>query len=152
MHTTYVYFIVLIIVLLRMGREKEIQPSRMWITPVLFIWLAYSSISQSFSLTIASFLLYIVFLAVGLGVGTWRGKMDKVRVNPASGKITSQSSIGSIILFMSVMFLRLLAGYWGKEHALVSLSNALLFFPLGNIIARRYVLYSRYLLMQGQRR
>jgi hypothetical protein len=152
MNTISVYLIVLVIVLLRIGREKEIKPSRMWITPVLFVWLAYSSISQSPNQSATSFLLYLVCLVIGLGIGVWRGKIDKVRINPASGKTTSQSSIGSIALFMGVMLLRLLVGYWGKEHALVSLSNALLFIPLGSICARRYILYIRYQQMHGQRR
>ncbi|BBH19016.1 DUF1453 domain-containing protein [Paenibacillus baekrokdamisoli] len=152
MSTLSVYLIVLVIVLLRMGREKEIQPSRMWITPLLFVWLAYSSLSQSSNLTAKNFLLYLVCLVIGVGIGVLRGKIDKVRINPANGKITSQSSIGGIILFMGVMLLRLLAEYWGKEQALVSLSNALLFIPLGSISARRYVLYMRYQQMRGQRR
>ncbi|OAB25497.1 hypothetical protein PMSD_27475 [Paenibacillus macquariensis subsp. defensor] len=152
MSTISVYLIVLAIILLRIGREKEIQPSRMWITPVLFVWLAYSSISKSSNLTATSFLLFLICLVIGLGIGVWRGKADKVRMNPASGKITSQSTIVGIVLFMGVMLLRLLAGYWGKEHALVALSNALLFIPLGSICARRYVLYIRYQQIQGQRR
>ncbi|WP_314586813.1 CcdC protein domain-containing protein [Paenibacillus terrigena] len=152
MSTLSIYLIVLVIILLRMGKEKEIQPSRMWITPALFVWLAYSSISHSLNLTALSFLLYLVCLVVGLGIGAWRGSMDKVRLNPSTGKVTSQSSIGGIIIFMAVMLLRLLVGYWGKEHALVSLSNALLFIPLGSICARRYVIYMKYQRLQGQRR
>ncbi|WP_193726514.1 CcdC protein domain-containing protein [Paenibacillus guangzhouensis] len=152
MNTLSIYLIVVVVILLSIGKEKAIQPSRMWITPALFAWLVYSSLSQTTNLTPLSFVLYIICLAVGLGIGVWRGSLDKVRYNPSTGKITSQSSIGGVIVFLAVMLLRLAVGYWGKEHALVSLSNALLFIPLGSVCARRYVIYMKYQRLQGQRR
>jgi hypothetical protein len=126
------YLIVLVIIIVLMLREKEIRPSRMWVTPALFVWLTFSSITQSANLTPRSLLLYLICLFVGLGFGIWRGKLEKVRFHPVSGKLTSKSSIAGVVIFMGVMLLRLLAGYWGKEHVL-SISNALLFIPLENL-------------------
>ncbi|MGG4495353.1 hypothetical protein [Brevibacillus reuszeri] len=137
------YLIIVVIVVLLSLREKEIRPSRLWITPLLFIYLAFSSMKQM-DLSVGSLLLYLICLAVGLGVGAWRGKLEKVRLNSATGKVTSQGSVAGVVLFLAVMLLRLLVGNWGAHHALVFLSTALLFIPLGSVISRRYIIYLKY--------
>lgn len=152
MTSTSTFVIVLVIVLMRMGKEKEIRPSRMWITPALFIWLTFTTIAQTANLTWLSFLLYGICLVLGIGLGMWRASLEKLRIHPGTGKITSQSSITGVIVFLAAVLLRLAVGYWGREHALVSLSNALVMIPLGSVCARRYFLYLRYQNMQGQRR
>ncbi|MCM3290350.1 DUF1453 family protein [Paenibacillus sp. MER 180] len=146
------FMIVLAIVLLRMGKEKELRPSRMWITPVLFIWVTFTTISQTANLTWMSFLLYAICLVLGIGLGMWRASLEKLRVHPVTGRITSQSSIAGVIIFMAAMLLRLAIGYWGREHALVSLSNALVMIPLGSVCARRFFLFLRYRQLQGHGR
>ncbi|GED71909.1 hypothetical protein BRE01_56110 [Brevibacillus reuszeri] len=137
------YLIIVVIVVLLSLREKEIRPSRLWITPLLFIYLAFSSMKQM-DLSVGSLLLYLICLAVGLGVGAWRGKLEKVRLNSATGKVTSQGSVAGVVLFLAVMLLRLLVGNWGAHHALVFLSTSLLFIPLGSVISRRYIIYLKY--------
>lgn len=144
------YFIVLVIVVMRMMREREVRPSRMWITPALFILLTLQSMVQSPNLTPTSVLLDLLCLVVGLGIGLWRGKLEKVRLHPVSGKVTSQSSVVGIIIFMSVMLLRLLAGYLGEQYSLISFSTALLFIPLGSICMRSYCVYLKFQQLQGQ--
>lgn len=137
------YLIIVAIVVLLSLREKEIRPSRLWITPALFVYLAFSSMKE-IDLTGVSLLLYLICLVVGLAVGAWRGKLEKVRINPLSGKATSQGSVAGVIIFLAVMLLRLLVGRWGANHALISVSTALLFIPLGSVIARRYFIYLKY--------
>ncbi|TCZ79302.1 hypothetical protein E0485_05400 [Paenibacillus albiflavus] len=137
------YLIIVAIVILLSLREKEIRPSRLWITPALFVYLAISSMKQ-IDLTLGSLLLYLICVVVGLAIGVWRGKLEKVRINPATGKATSQGSVAGVVIFLVVMLLRLLVGSWGAHHTLLSLSTALLFIPLGSVIARRYIIYLKY--------
>ncbi|MFD3449485.1 hypothetical protein ACFDTO_33440 [Microbacteriaceae bacterium 4G12] len=144
------YLIILVIIILLMLREKQIRPSRMWITPVLLIWLAVSNTFNSFQLTFMYFILYFICLAIGLGIGVWRGQLEKIRVNPKTGIVTSQSSAAGVILFIGILFLRLLAGYLGKEYAVISLTNALMLLPLGSVCARRYIIYQRYKQLMGE--
>jgi hypothetical protein len=133
-----------------MLREKQIRPSRMWITPVLLILLTVSNILHSVNLTLLSFIMYFICLTIGLGLGVWRGKLEKIRVNSGTGMVTSQSSIVGIILFMGIILLRLIGSYWGKEYGVIALTNALIFIPLGSICARRYIIYLRYKQLKGE--
>ncbi|CRK82003.1 DUF1453 family protein [Neobacillus massiliamazoniensis] len=144
------YLIIIIIISLLMLREKQIRPSRMWITPVLLILLTVSNILHSVNLTLLSFIMYFICLTIGLGLGVWRGKLEKIRVNSGTGMVTSQSSIVGIILFMGIILLRLIGGYWGKEYGVIALTNALIFIPLGSICARRYIIYLRYKQLKGE--
>ncbi|WP_170970844.1 DUF1453 family protein [Paenibacillus terrae] len=144
------YVIILVIVVFLMLKEKEIRPSRLWITPALFAYLTFSSMTGN-TLTAGSFFLYSICLLVGLAIGAWRGKLDKVRIHPVTGKATSQGSIAGVILFIVVMLLRVLAGSRGAHHTFLSLSTALLFIPLGSVIARRYFIYLKYKQLLGQR-
>ena len=152
MASTYVYLLITFIVLLRLAKEKEIRPSRMWIVPALFALVTLSSLASSPAPTTSVVLLWALCLAIGIGTGIWRGRIEKVRVHPTTGRITSQSPFLGIALFAGAVLLRLAAEYWGEAHALVSLSSALLFVPLGSICARRCILYVRYRRMPGKSR
>ncbi|MFJ6207115.1 hypothetical protein [Lysinibacillus sp. NPDC092081] len=143
------YLGVLIVIILLMVREKQIRPTRMWITPILLIWLACTSILTSDKITPISIILYFICLIIGIGIGIWRGKLEKIRVNHERGIVTSQSSVAGVIVFLGILFLRLLAANWGKEHAVISLTNALMFIPLGSVCARRYIIYMRYKQLTG---
>ncbi|KMY32922.1 hypothetical protein ACZ11_12635 [Lysinibacillus xylanilyticus] len=143
------YLVVFVVIILLMLREKQIRPTRMWITPILLIWIMCSSILNSDKLTPISFILYFICLIIGLGIGIWRGKLEKIRVNHERGIVTSQSSVAGVIVFLGILLLRLLAANWGKEHALIALTNALMFIPLGSVCARRYIIYMRYKQLTG---
>ncbi|MFJ7979685.1 hypothetical protein ACIQ1D_05175 [Lysinibacillus xylanilyticus] len=143
------YLVVFVVIIILMLREKQIRPTRMWITPILLIWIMCSSILNSDKLTPISFILYFICLIIGLGIGIWRGKLEKIRVNHERGIVTSQSSVAGVIVFLGILLLRLLAANWGKEHALIALTNALMFIPLGSVCARRYIIYMRYKQLTG---
>jgi len=137
------YLIITVVVVLLTLREREIRPSRMWITPILFGYLIISSMTQ-IQLTAGGLLLDGICLLIGLAIGAWRGKLDTVRINPATGKATSRGSVAGVAVFLIMMLLRMLVSNWGAHHALLSLSTAVLFIPLGSVIARRYFLYLKY--------
>ncbi|MFE4710170.1 hypothetical protein ACFRAM_04760 [Paenibacillus sp. NPDC056722] len=142
------YVIVVILVVILNLREKEIRPSRLWITPVLFAYLMLSNVT-TIDLTPGSLLIYLVCIVLGLALGAWRGKLQKVRVNPDTGKITSQGSVAGIVIFLAVMLIRHLAEYWGAHHAVVAISTGLLFVSLANVFARRYFVYLKYKQLAG---
>lgn len=43
------YVIILVIVVFLMLKEKEIRPSRLWITPALFAYLTFSSMTGKYA-------------------------------------------------------------------------------------------------------
>lgn len=142
------YIIVVILVVLLSFREKEIKPSRMWITPVLFTYLMLSRIGH-IDVKPVSLLLYLVCIIFGLAIGLWRGKLQTVRLNPETGKITSKGSVAGTFVFLAVMLLRNLAADWGAHHTLLSLSTAVLFIPLASTFTRRYMIYVKYRQLAG---
>ncbi|MCL1699103.1 CcdC protein domain-containing protein [Lysinibacillus sp. Bpr_S20] len=142
------YLGVLIVIVLIMLREKQVRPARMWVIPVLLMGVMVSTIS-SIKLTPLSIMMYISCLMVGLGIGVWKGKLEKIRMNHTRGIVTTQSSIAGIILFFGILLVRVLVGHWSREHALISLTNALMFIPLGSICSRRYIIFLRYKQLMG---
>ncbi|KOS63496.1 DUF1453 family protein [Lysinibacillus agricola] len=143
------YLVVFIVIVLIMLREKQVRPARLWIIPVLLMGVMFSTIS-SIKLTPLSIVMYISCLIVGLSIGVWKGKLEKIRMNHTRGIVTTQSSIAGIILFFGILLVRLFVGHWSRELALLSLTNALMFIPLGSICSRRYIIYLRYKQLMGE--
>ncbi|MGE7946423.1 hypothetical protein [Lysinibacillus sp. NPDC093688] len=143
------YLVVFIVIVLIMLREKQVRPARLWVIPVLLMGVMFSTIS-SIKLTPLSMMMYISCLIVGLGIGVWKGKLEKIRMNHTRGAVTTKSSIAGIILFFGILLVRILVGHWSREHAWISLTNALMFIPLGSICSRRYIIYLRYKQLTGE--
>jgi len=141
--------IIAVIVLLLSLREKEVKTSRLWVLPAIIAYWVLSSVVNT-PLTMGNILLYIVFLLIGCGIGAWRVHLEQLRIHPATGKMMSKGSLASSVLLIAVMVLRQLASQWDVHHTVVSLSNALLFLPLGSIAARRYFLYAKVQRFQGR--
>ncbi len=141
--------IVAVIVLLLSLREKEVKTSRLWVLPAIIAYWVLSSVVNT-PLTVGNILLYIVFLIIGCGIGAWRVNLEQLRIHPTTGKMMSKGSLASSVLLIAVMVLRQLASQWDVHHTVVSLSNALLFLPLGSIAARRYFLYAKVQRFQGR--
>jgi len=141
--------IIAAIVLLLSLREKEVKTSRLWILPAILAYWVLSSVIKT-PLTVGNILLYIVFLLIGCGIGAWRVHLEQLRIHPTTGKMMSKGSLASSLLLIVVMVLRQLASQWDVHHAVVSLSSALLFLPLGSIAARRYFLYAKVQRFQGK--
>ncbi|WP_068614769.1 CcdC protein domain-containing protein [Paenibacillus tuaregi] len=146
-----VYLIVLVIILLRLGREREVRPANMWIVPALFTYMTIGTLAETHDFTAVHILMYLMGAAVGTGIGFLRGKLERFRVHPSTGNITTQSSIGSIVLFVGVILLRLLVKYMGSADMLIPIGNALLLVSLASICTRRCYVYLRYRQLQGQR-
>ncbi|KOY12981.1 hypothetical protein [Paenibacillus xylanivorans] len=141
--------IVAVIVLLLSLREKEVKTSRLWVFPAIIAYWVLSSVVNT-PLMVGNILLYIVFLIIGCGIGAWRVHLEQLRIHPTTGKMMSKGSLASSLLLIAVMVLRQLASQWDVHHTVVSLSNALLFLPLGSIAARRYFLYAKVQRFQGR--
>lgn len=130
------------IILLLSMREKEVKLDRMWVMPVIVAVAIFFSISKVM-LTGWTLLLYIVFLAVGCGIGIWRAWMERLRVDSATGKVMSKGSMGAALVLIVIMLLKHYISTLDVHHSVVALSSALLFMPLGSIAARRFIIYYR---------
>ena len=85
--------IIMIILLLRTGKEKEIRPIRLLIGPLILLGTLSYSFTQHIEITAMSLLAMIVFALAGFAIGLWRGKLYKVTYDQQSGRITAASSL-----------------------------------------------------------
>lgn len=85
--------IIIIILLLRTGKEKEIRPIRLLIGPLILLGTLSYSFTQHIEITAMSLLAMIVFALTGFAIGLWRGKLYKVTYDQQSGRITAASSL-----------------------------------------------------------
>ncbi|WMT39965.1 DUF1453 family protein [Paenibacillus sp. D2_2] len=144
------YIVIFLLILWLSVREKTVKPKTMWIMPALWAYIILPSIQWQ-NVGFTTLALFALCLIIGLALGVIRGKLEKMRFRQ-DGKISIQGSLFSILIFVSVLVLRLTLEYWGKTHALVSFANALLFISLGSVSARRYIIYQRYQAMLNRRR
>lgn len=143
------YIIIIALILLMSMREKTVKPGTMWIMPVLWVWMVLPSIKWQM-IGAASVGIFALCAAAGLALGVIRGKLEKMRVRQ-DGSISVQGSMVSMLIFITVLVLKLFAEHWGQTHSLVSVANGLLFVSLGSVCARRFIIYQRYQALMNRR-
>jgi len=139
--------IIMMILLLRTGKEKEIRPIRLLIGPLILLGTLSYSITQHIQMTALSFLVITVFAIIGFAIGLWRGKLYKVTFDQHSGRITAASSLYGTLFFIGIILLRMAVGSIVKDggHSLIIFANGLTFLPIGSMIGLRFILLKRYM-------
>ncbi|GLX69645.1 hypothetical protein [Paenibacillus glycanilyticus] len=140
-----IYLLIMVVICFRLAREKNIRPATLWIVPALYAMMVLQNINQTESINPIHIFLYAVSIVIGLGVGIWRGQLDKVRWNAATGTVTSQSPISGIAILAAIVLLRLAIDHFGgHDQHMITASNALLFISVGSVCGRRFLNYTRY--------
>ncbi|GGH26982.1 hypothetical protein [Paenibacillus segetis] len=140
----YNYLMIMVISVLLLARERVVRPHTLWILPALLTCAIGSVITSTFTLTIQNITTLLICGIAGIAVGIWRGNLERVRIHPTSGKITVQTPLIGILLFLSLFAIRAVIGYWGQSHNLVSLGNDMLLIPLVSACVRRYYVYMKF--------
>ncbi|MBR0614722.1 MAG: DUF1453 domain-containing protein [Bacillus sp. (in: Bacteria)] len=139
--------IIMIILLLRTGKEKEIRPIRLLIGPLILLGTLSYSFTQHIEITAMSLLAMIVFALAGFAIGLWRGKLYKVTYDQQSGRITAASSLYGTLFFIGIILIRMTVGSIVQDggHSLIIFANGLTFLPIGSMIGLRFILLKRYM-------
>jgi hypothetical protein len=144
-----IYLLIMLVICFRLAREKTIRPATLWIVPALYTLMVLQNINQTGRVNLLHIFLYAISIVIGLAVGIWRGQMDKVRWNPATGTVTSQSPISGIAILVGIVLLRLaIDQFGGHDHHMIIVSNALLLISVGSVCGRRFLNYTRYKQLQ----
>jgi hypothetical protein len=105
----YVWVLVVLAVGLRLlwrAKPKRLRIERMWITPSLIL----AGVAVSFAVQpiprLPLFLAETAGLAVGSGVGWWRGATTRITIDPETHELTSQASVLGMALIVGVVGLR----------------------------------------------
>ncbi|ARW08838.1 DUF1453 family protein [Bacillus atrophaeus] len=139
-------FIVFILIILSMYRERTVKPGKLLIIPLLLLWGVSASFQPSYFHSILHVAISGMLLLIGLACGFSIGKMVNVRIHPATGKVTSRGSLGSVILILVILSLRMAARIWLPEsnEIFIAIIHSMFFIPLGTITARNIMLYKAY--------
>ena len=142
----WVYLIpVLVIglVILRNARARNLRVERLWISPVLLLFLTATTFSQQLLPTPTMIAVDVAALALGATLGWWRGRFTKITVNPETHDLTSQSSPLGMVLILAIMVLRQgVRGYAtanaGALHvSVIDITDAFLLLAVGVVCAQR---------------
>ncbi len=113
----------------RMGRERPLNPARLWIVPAL-VCVAAVSLFVSAPPSPAVWLACAAAVAIGGALGWQRGKTMRIAVDPATGALT-QATSPAALLFIAVL-VAIKAGGRGvmESGALGTLDPAMITDPL----------------------
>lgn len=150
MNLNETYLVMIVFICLSLAKEKKIRPALLWIVPALFASFVFQTVAKTFELTPAMLLLGLLGLSAGAAIGMLRGRLDRIRRNPVTGEITSQSPLAGIAIFLVLMLLRLLVEQGNDAPSMMALSNALLLASFASICFRRLINYTRYKNLQSQ--
>ncbi len=143
---TLVSFGVLALVLaLRMRRMRQLRPLRieqLWMLPAFYavVLIALYVLHPPHGLV---WLYALVALAVGTGIGWYRGKLMTVHVDPQTHEVSQQGSLLAMLFILVVVGMRFAARSLAASEAggnpavMISVTDVLLAFGLGFIGAQR---------------
>ncbi|WP_185184091.1 DUF1453 family protein [Bacillus subtilis] len=139
-------FIVLILIILSMYRERTVKPGKLLIIPLLLLWGVSASFQPAYFHSVLHVAISGILLLIGLVCGFGIGKMVNVRIHPETGKVTSRGSLGSVILILVILSLRMAARTWlpDSNEMFIAIIHSMFFVPLGTITARNIMLYKAY--------
>lgn len=100
--------LVVTIVVLRNARARRLRIERLWITPALLMIATVLTFSQSPPPHVAGLMLDLGAVALGAGLGWWRGRASHFTIDPATHEITSRVSAVGMLLLLGIIALRFL--------------------------------------------
>lgn len=138
--------VVFALIILNMYRERTVRPWKLLFFPILLLWGVSSSVQPGYFSSTQHIIISGILLIIGSGIGYAIGKMVTVRIDEESGNITSRGSLGSVILIIAVLLLRMSLRIWlpGDNEWFSTIVHSMLFVPLGTIAARNFMLFKEY--------
>ncbi len=149
--------LILVLVLRRNLRPRPLQIERMWVYPIILIFLLGSALYQSPPTTMVA----IGFLAGGLLLGAvagwYRGKLTRITIDPETHVLTSQASMWGTVLVVGLIVVRyglrayLMGGmdmtdpphHGGLGGTAIAATDALLAFTVGMMGISRLEMWMR---------
>ena len=147
--TALIPLIFISIALVRGSQARNLRVERLWISPVIVMAMIGLAISQTPPASALGIALDIVAIAIGAGMGWWRGRFTNITVNPDTHALTSKASPVGMILILAIFALRYALRTYASEsasllHASVNdISDAVLLLAVGLVCAQRLEMWLR---------
>lgn len=106
MWTYLIPLIAIGMVILRNARARRLRIETLWISPLLILVLVGLALSQEGFPSPARLSLDILALAVGAGLGWWRGRLTHITVDPDTHQLTSRASPVGMLIILGIFALR----------------------------------------------
>lgn len=128
-----------------MNKVRPLNPTTLWVAPAILVALAAVTLVAA-PLSAMGLSIGAVALIIGGLIGWQRGKLIRIDRDPATGKLTQQTSPAALILLVGIIALRyalrnyfdLTPGADGKMSAQALLiTDALLLFAVGLVVMTR---------------
>ena len=110
-------------------REREVRPSRMWLTPVLLLLLVLPTISPVFLTGPIAICMMVLGFLVGAGLGAYRASLMTFRLDGNSGKIMVKGSLIYVISWGAITVVKIVGEYLLTGGGLVDLDLLTSIFP-----------------------
>lgn len=145
-----IVFIVALAMLLLQLRTRRVRPVGLVVMPVLMLAITIPLVFME-PVSPAGLAALALGLAMGAGIGAAIGSMMEVRIDERDGSMLLRGSIVAMLAWAAVIGLKLygkglLAGFGLVDAGL--LTSAFLMITIGMMIARRAIVYWRYLQMK----
>lgn len=144
--------LIVIVVALRlrsMGRERPLKLETLWVVPVVYALLAGSMLT-ALPPTRLGWALASTGVAVGAGLGWYRGRLIRIKRDAETGTLRQRASPLAMLLLLALVALKLGARAVFGESAVAQpgsgamlLTDAFIGFALGLLAATRLELYVR---------
>jgi hypothetical protein len=148
----YVWILVLGIVAFRLIRRLKPRPlriERMWITPALILSLVALSFAIQPPPRLAVMLAGLASMALGAGLGWWRGAATRIEIDPQTRELTSQASALAMLVILGVIALRIGLRELAVENAAawsltpLEIADVSLLFAAGLVCVQRLEMWLR---------
>jgi NAD/NADP transhydrogenase beta subunit len=132
-----------------MSKERPLKTSTMWIVPAVLLAMAVA-LFWAAPPPAMGWALIAAGVAIGAGIGWYRGKMIAIRRDPETGALTQKASPLALLLIAGVVIIKI-AGkqYMGATDAAspgspaMIMTDAVLGFGIGLLTATRVEMYLR---------
>lgn len=138
-----------------MSKERPLKIATLWIVPAIYLLLVAVMLA-AMPPPLAGWAILLSTLLIGAALGWQRGKLMRIRVDPATGTVWQKSSPAAMLLLIGVVVLRQFArqAFPADPHAgsaAILATDALLGFALGLLSFTRIEMGLRARRLLGER-
>lgn len=141
--------LILVLVVRRSLRERRLKADRLWVMPVLLLFVGGADIYNAPPRTPLAIGAVAAALAVGAAVGWWRGRLTRIAVDPATHDLTSRASPIGVLLVGGLYVARYALRMYSLQHPATVpgeaavVTDSLMVFAIATVSVQRLEMWLR---------
>lgn len=128
----------------RMSRAQPLKPGQLWIVPALYLVIVAGTFFAN-PPSATGWLAAAIGLAIGCGLGWYRGKTTRIEVDPVTRTLRQRTSPLGVLVLLALVAVKSVAQAGGHAAHIdvASLTDGLLGLALGTFTLMRVEMYVR---------